>query len=219
MGHVWLRSWEHTVARLEVRGDGLIADALSRGRGVLVLAPHLGNWEVVGLHLATLGPTVALYQPLRLAALGPMVTQARQRTGAKLVPTNKAGLGALLRALHGGGIAGILPDQVPDQGAAGCNVPFMGVPCFTGALANGLLRKTGALAIMAYAERVRGGFILRYRVAQGAVSGEDLYLALAALNRDIEACLAQCPEQYQWEYKRFRTRPGPGGSREKQDSA
>jgi KDO2-lipid IV(A) lauroyltransferase len=32
-------------------------------------------------------------------------------------------------------------------------------------------------------------------------------VSLAALNRGVEACLRHCPEQYQWEYKRFRTRP------------
>jgi KDO2-lipid IV(A) lauroyltransferase len=42
--------------------------------------------------------------------------------------------------------------------------------------------------------------------------GEDLYsediqTSLAALNRGVEAIVALAPEQYQWEYKRFRDRP------------
>ena len=139
------------------------------------------------------------------------MVRARQRTGASLVPANVAGVGALLQALRAGGIAGILPDQVPPVGAAGLNAPFMGVPCFTGSLANGLLRRTGAMAVTAYARRVRNGFQLRYRAVHEDLASEDLPRALAALNREVEICLDECPEQYQWEYKRFRTRPARAG--------
>jgi KDO2-lipid IV(A) lauroyltransferase len=207
MGHVWAGSWNRLLPRLEVRGDDLVRQTLASGRGVLVLAPHLGNWEVLGLHLATFGPAVSLYQPPRIPALHAMVLEARQRTGASLVPTDRTGVGALLRTLRAGGIGGILPDQVPPDGAAGLNVPFMGVPCFTSTLASRLLRRSGALAITAFAQRVQGGFILRYSAARPEVYGEDLRQAAAAVNREVEDCLRHCPEQYQWEYKRFRTRP------------
>ncbi len=33
--------------------------------------------------------------------------------------------------------------------------------------------------------------------------------AAAALNQGVELCVRRCPEQYQWSYKRFKTRP-PG---------
>jgi KDO2-lipid IV(A) lauroyltransferase len=211
MGHVWLRPWDGLRAHLEIRGEDRVRSALRDGRGVLVLVPHLGNWEVVGLHLASLGPTVSLYRPPRLAAMNTVMLRARQRTGAALVPADRAGVGALLRSLRAGGIAGILPDQVPPDGAAGCNAPFMGVPCFTGALANRLLRRSGALAVTAHARRVEGGFILHYREANEEIAAEELPRALAALNREVESCLRDCPEQYQWEYKRFRTRGARSG--------
>ncbi len=53
----------------------------------------------------------------------------------------------------------------------------------------------------------QAGFILRYSPARTEVYGEDLRQAAAAVNREVEDCLRHCPEQYQWEYKRFRTRP------------
>ena len=212
MGRVWLRPWSMLVPRINVCGDELIADALSQGRGVLVLVPHFGNWEVVGLHLAQLGPVVSLYQPPALQGLGELISHARQSTGAKLVPTDRAGIGELLRALRAGQIAGLLPDQVPADPTAGENAPFMGVPCFTGTLATRLLQRTGALAVTGCAERVAGGFVLRYRAADRAIYSEEMPRALAALNGEVERCLQCCPEQYQWEYKRFRVRPrrGPG---------
>lgn len=83
----------------------------------------------------------------------------------------------------------------------------MGVPCFTGTLAINMIRRTGALALFGFAERVPGGFIMRYELAEEAIYDGDDAVSLAALNRGVESCVRQCVEQYQWEYKRFRVRP------------
>lgn len=208
MGHVWLRSWDYVVGLIrEVQGDELIRDAQKSARGVMVLVPHLGNWEVVGLHLPTLGSTVSLYEPLGLPGLAPMIAAARQRSGAALVPTDSRGVAHLLKSVREGHISGILPDQVPPGVHSGQNVPFMGVPCFTGTLASKMIRRTGALAVFGFAERIDGGFRLRYLPADEAIYDEDTAVSLTALNRGVETCLRYCVEQYQWEYKRFRVRP------------
>jgi KDO2-lipid IV(A) lauroyltransferase len=211
MGHVWLRSPEH-ISRMimEVSGERPVLDALQSGRGVIVLAPHLGNWEIIGLHLPSMGSTVSLYEPPHLEALGPMMEAARQCTGATLVPTDSRGIARLVKSVRGGNISGILPDQVPSDINSGQNVPFMGTPCFTGTLASKLIQRTGALAVFGVAERVRGGFSVRYDPVEEAVYSEDMSISLAALNRGIEACVRRCAEQYQWEYKRFRVRPRAG---------
>jgi KDO2-lipid IV(A) lauroyltransferase len=213
MGHIWMRSWSHVQGLIHaVEGEELVSEAQQSGRGVIVLAPHLGNWEVVGLHLATLGNVVSLYEPPKLKQLGPVIEAARQRSGATVVPTSARGLARLLKSVKGGQISGILPDQAPGDEQSGENVPFMGVPCFTGTLASNMIRRTGALAVFGFARRVPGGFVLRYQLAEESIYDEDTFVSLAALNRGVEDCVLQCVEQYQWEYKRFRVRPrvGPG---------
>lgn len=213
MGHVWLRGWpwlrRHILA---VEGEELVRDAQAAGRGVIVLAPHLGNWEVTGLHLATLGPTVSLYEPPHLNALDTMIRHARQRSGATLVPTDSRGLARLLKSVRGGHISGILPDQCPRDVGSGMNSHFMGVRCFTGTLASNMIRRTGALALFGYGRRVPGGWVVCYRPADRDIYSDDTATSLAALNRGVEDCLRDCPAQYQWEYKRFKIRPkeGPG---------
>jgi len=213
MGHVWLRPWE-SVLRLvkSVEGADLITSAQAAGRGVIVLAPHIGNWEVIGLHLGSLGKVVSLYEPPKLQALGPMIEQARQRSGAELVPTDSRGLVRLLKSVKGGNISGILPDQAPGDVNSGENVEFMGIPCFTPTLASNMIRRTGALAVFGMAERVPGGFALRYFLAEDDIYDDDTLTSLRAMNRGVERCVNYCAEQYQWEYKRFRVRPrqGPG---------
>jgi KDO2-lipid IV(A) lauroyltransferase len=213
IGHVWLRPRAYVLGLCkEVRGAELLKQAQAEGRGVIVLGPHLGNWEVLGLHLPSVGPTVILFAPPQLEALGPMMRQSRERTGATVVPTDSRGLVQLLRSVKRGHIAGILPDQAPPEVGSGQNSPFMGRDAFTPTLASKMLRRTGALAVFGFARRVPGGFILYYFPAEEAIYDEDTAVSLAAMNRGVEACVRMCPEQYQWEYKRFRTRPnrGPG---------
>jgi len=211
MGHIWMKPWPY-VSGLIVAETGveLIRDAQSSGRGVILLAPHLGNWEVVGLHAATLGSMVSLYQPPKIEGLGPIIEKARQASGATLVPTDSRGLAKLVRSVRGGGISGILPDQAPGDINSGENSPFMGISCFTATLASNMIRRTGALAVFAVAERVPGGFAIRYELAEEEIYSDDTSTSLAALNRGVERGVRRCVEQYQWEYKRFRRRPRDG---------
>jgi KDO2-lipid IV(A) lauroyltransferase len=74
-------------------------------------------------------------------------------------------------------------------------------------LASKLLARSGATAFFGFAERVPGGYRLHYLPADQAIYSDDIQVSLRALNDGVEQCLRICPEQYQWEYKRFRVRP------------
>ena len=114
------------------------------------------------------------------------------------------------RALRAGDIAGILPDQVPDE-AGGAYAPFYGIPALTMTLLVRLQQKTGATVVLAFARRCDSeagpGFEVVFREPDAAIYAEDMSEALAAMNRAIETLIALAPEQYQWEYKRFRRQP------------
>lgn len=211
MGFIWNRPWDQVRAHiLEIVGEEAVREALVEGQGVMMLGPHLGNWEIVGLHIAELGESVALYEPPHMQQLDNMVRAARQRSGSILVPTDARGLARLVKSLKKGGIAGILPDQVPPVEESGENSLFMGVPTFTMTLASKLLSKSGARAFFGFAERIPGGFRLHYLPADEGIYSGDMQLSLKALNDGVEKCVRMAPAQYQWEYKRFRVRPrGP----------
>ena len=48
------------------------------------------------------------------------------------------------------------------------------------------------------------GFELVFRPADPDIYSDDLETSVAAMNRSIEHCVRDRPEQYQWEYKRFK---------------
>lgn len=195
-----------------IEGEELARAALAKGKGLLIIAPHLGNWEILGLHLASLGEVVNLYQPPKLAALEEVIRRGREKSGAQLVPTNAKGVAALLKNLKNNGISGILPDQNPNDDSGGVFAPFFGEPAFTMTLIHKLIQRTGCTAVFAFAKRVGGGFELIYRAAPETIYDADQDQATAALNEGVAALVMEAPEQYQWEYKRFK-KVAPGGVR------
>jgi len=208
VAYVWLRPVEAVLSL--VRGVSG-ADLLHRndGRGVIVLSPHLGSWELAGLYLSTRGPTTILYKPQ--PELDWLIRAVRGRGGAQVVPTDAGGIRCLMAGLRRGEYAGILPDQEPKSHRGSVFAPFFGVPAFTMLLVNRLARKTGARVIFLFAERLPSaqGFQLHCLPAPEGIDAQDEVAGATALNQGIEAAVAICPEQYLWAYKRFRKRP-PG---------
>ncbi len=205
---VWARNGEWIRQHiLAYEANELAQSYLDEGKGLLVLAPHIGNWEVLGFHLASLGPNTNLYQPPKLSALDPIVRQSRQRFGATLAAADRKGLAQVLKTLKEGGISGVLPDQTPRETNAGQFVPFFGEPAFTMTLVQKLIQKTGCKVVFAFARRVPKGFEIVFQAPPEAIYSDDKIAALTALNQGVEACVLDVPAQYQWEYKRFKKRP------------
>lgn len=207
-GAVWLWPVEKLKALIHVTRLEVLQKAHAKGKGVLIIAPHLGNWEVLGLYLSTsgLGESINLYQTPREPALDKLIYAARRRYGARLAATDNKGVAVMLKALRNGAIAGILPDQVP-VASGGEFAPFFGRPALTMTLLSRLLAKTGCPAVLAYARREPSGFNIEFREVESDLYAEDLTLSLKALNAIIERAVREVPEQYHWEYKRFRKQP------------
>jgi len=208
-GGLWLWSPEYILAKIqEVSGASLLEEAVARGKGVILAAPHLGAWEVAGLYCSRYGPMTFLYRPPRIQKLDNLIREARGRAGATLVRTDAGGVRTLYKALGRGELVGILPDQDPDR-ASGVFAPFFGVQANTMTLLSRLAAKTGATVLMVYAERLpKGkGYHLHFQKMDAAlVEGDDVQKA-TCLNQAVEQCVLQQPAQYQWAYKRFKTRP------------
>ncbi len=201
----------------EVEGLELLQRSQAGGKGSVVLAPHLGNWEVFGVYLNTCGcgQSSQLYQAPRSKALHELIYSARSRVGAKLVATDTRGVAMLLKALKSGEIVGILPDQVPPE-SGGDFAPFFGKQVLTMSLVSRLIQKTGASAVIGCAVRVRfgnkAGWKIIFREPDNNIYAGHITESLVGLNASIENVVNEFPEQYQWEYKRFKRLP-PGEKR------
>jgi len=210
-----LRFWTRTPARnlaevVEVIGLERLTAAQARGRGVLLVAPHYGNWELLAQWLAAQGRFSLLYTAAASPALDRFLRLARERHGVRAVPADAHGMKPLLRALQQGGTVGITPDQVPDAGAALWS-PFFGVPALPMTLLHRLAQRhpEARLVIAAAVRTAEGRFRVRIEPLPPAVTSGPVQSGVDALNLAVEAFARREPAQYQWTYKRFKgQRPG-----------
>jgi len=209
----WTRpASDNLVLVREVEGGALFDAALRSARGVIVAAPHLGNWELLNQWLAQHTPLAIVYRPPRLAWMEGLLRQARSHGNITQVRAEAAGVRQLLRMLKDGGCVGILPDQQPKRGE-GEFAPFFGIEALTMTLLSRLAHKTDAIVLFAWAERLphSAGFRVRVREAPDGIAVSDARQGVAALNAGVEACVHEAPSQYQWSYKRFTIRPPETG--------
>lgn len=209
MGIAWSRPIEETLSLVvETSGYEEFRRAVESKEGVILIAPHLSNWEIFGFFACEGLSSNFMYQPPRVAGLDRLLREVRARNGVNLLPTNRKGVAGLLAALNRGELAGVLPDQVPND-ESGLFAPFYGKPAFTMTLVSKLAQRTGAKVYCGYAERLAHGrgFKAVFLPADDTIYSKDLEESVAGLNRTVEASVNRALTQYQWEYKRFRRQP------------
>ncbi len=146
---LWLRPESTPLSGfVRIEGGEFVEAAHAQGRGLLLLTPHLGCFEICAQayaeHFAAqYGPITVLYRPARQLWLREVIEGSRARPGLATAPASLAGVRQLLRALRKGETLGLLPDQVPPDGM-GVWVPFFGQRAYTMTLAARLVQQTGA---------------------------------------------------------------------------
>jgi KDO2-lipid IV(A) lauroyltransferase len=208
------------VRQLDARRDELIEwpeedrarmdSALARGKGVVFVTGHVGNWEILARHVALSGYPCAV---IGREASDPRTTQLieRFRSDGKLRVIWRGHRGAakdMLRTLRGNGVLGLLIDQ--DTRVQSVWVPFFGHAAKTPRAAADLALRTKAVPILGFAIRVGEG---RFRLSMREVplppgDGEEAVLALTAeLTRGIEEQIRAHPEQWVWMHERWKSPP------------
>ncbi|MEF9978417.1 MAG: lauroyl acyltransferase [Thermomonas sp.] len=216
-----LRLWTRPAARnladiAEVHGEDLFDAALADPRGLIVAAPHMGNWELLNQWLAMKTPLAILYRAPESAIGEAFLRRVRANAGGDVeqVRAEAAGVRTLLKRLQKGGVVGILPDQQPKAGE-GEFAPFFGKPALTMTLLGRLATRSDARVLFAWCERLPGTspprFALHVEAAPDAIADADPQHAVAALNSGIEAIARRDFGQYQWTYKRYTLRPPGSG--------
>ncbi len=212
---VWRRPLGEVVASVrQCHGWEQVEAARAQGKGVILLTPHLGCFEVISLYIAARLPMTSMYRPPRWKSLNRLMHEGRARGQTRLAAADLGGVRQLLKALKRGENIGVLPDQVPGNGE-GVWAPFFGRPAYTMTLIGRLVEASGAPVIMCRCERLPKG------------EGFDLYFSPMSfdtatsvpeqVNMELERAIRACPEQYLWGYNRYKAPRGvllPDASKE-----
>ena len=209
MGKSWMLPIDKTYSLVtEVEGLREFRKAVNDKKGVILLAPHLSNWEVFGMYVCQNIASTFMYQPPKLPALDRLLQRTRSRGGINLASADRKGVSLVLKALQRGEMVGILPDQVPnDEG--GEFVDFFGKQALTMTLVSKLLKRSHARVFCGFVVRLpkSEGFKLTIQEADQSIYDKDLITSVGGLNKSVEDCVLMAVDQYQWEYKRFRRQP------------
>jgi Kdo2-lipid IVA lauroyltransferase/acyltransferase len=196
--------------KLQWDGGERIAAALAEKRGLVMLTPHMGCFEICAQAIAERfttpeAPITVLYRPARQASLRDVMAGSRERPGLATAPASLAGVRQMIRALRKGEVIGLLPDQVPPDGL-GVWAPFFGRPAYTMTLAARLVQQTGAALLLIWGERLPGGqgFVVHVLPAPAIPADASNEAAAALVNEAMEGLIRCAPGQYLWGYHRYK---------------
>ncbi|HSJ15163.1 MAG TPA: lysophospholipid acyltransferase family protein [Longimicrobiales bacterium] len=179
------------------------------GRGMVVVAGHLGNWELGAAMAAARGiPMDAIAVRQKNPFFDRYIVRTRRRLGVEIIYRHRASRQAL-RALRAGHAVAFAADQ--NAGRSGLFVPFFGRPASTFRGAALMAVRTGAPLLLAVPLRQPDGSY-RMRLEDVAVDREGelddvVYRLTAAFTAQLEAAVRAEPGQYLWQHRRWRTRP------------
>jgi KDO2-lipid IV(A) lauroyltransferase len=190
---------------IEVTGLDNLDRALDRGKGVILLSGHVGNWELMAAYLSRAGyPLNVLATRLKDSRLDELIAGLRRNVGIAVLERS-GGLKAALRCLNRGEILGILIDQ--DTSVESVLVDFLGRPTKTAVGPVKLASRTGA-AIVPLAMLMTDNGHYRIEVKEPlVVSGQE-----ASLVNDVERCskavetfIRAEPSQWVWMHRRWKS--------------
>lgn len=202
-------SREALIDRTRTINEEEVRAAVARGRGVVVVAGHLGNWEIGAAMMAARGYPVHV---IAKRASNPLfyraVLSARERLGVRVIDFQRA-RGQALQALRAGQIVGFAADQ--HAGRSGLWVPFFGRPASTYRGPALMALRTGAPVFLSIPLRMADGtYELTLEPVPVERTGDmdmDVLRLTETYAKRLEAAVRANPEQYVWQHRRWRTPP------------
>ncbi|MDP3042617.1 MAG: ELM1/GtrOC1 family putative glycosyltransferase [Candidatus Omnitrophota bacterium] len=191
---------------IHIENKDCIQEAFNRGKGVIFLIVHEGNWELSNIICANLGfPFILFVRDQGFPRLNALLNTYRLKQGAKIIHKD-TGIRQLVEVLKSNQSIGMTTDQ---GGKNGQLVNFFGKEASMSTGAVRLALKYDCAIIPVFYTRVKGPYtkvILDqvFTVTRSADSQNDLRLNLQRLISIYEKYIRQYPHEYLWTYKIYK---------------
>jgi Kdo2-lipid IVA lauroyltransferase/acyltransferase len=200
----------HLSKHFKIDGYHHIKKAYEKGKGVLVLTAHFGNWELLSVVGAMIKfPISIVVRPLDFKPLDHFIFNLRTRFGGKIIPKERS-IHTIIRSLHRGEIVVLLMDQNVDW-YEGVFVDFMGHRACTSKGLALLALKTEVPVVPVFMVREKSGLRAEFGPEIVTVkTGDrqrDIENNTQEYNRVIESFIRRYPDQWFWVHQRWKTKP------------
>lgn len=183
------------------------AQLLNDGKGALIFAAHLGNWELPALAAPTYGLNSAvLFRRPNIVAVDRAVQDIRSVNMGTLVATTLDAPMRLAKALQDGVHVGMLVDQ---HFGRGVDVNFFGRNTKTNPLLARLARQVecpihGVRIVRLPNQRFRAELTEEVQPVRDVTGAIDVQGTMQAITSIIEGWIREHPEQWLWLHRRWR---------------
>ncbi len=192
---------------ISAEGKEILDGLKSSGRGCIILAGHVGNWELLAAWLAQSGyPLTAVVRNPDDPELAALIEDYRHRSGVGTFEKHFI-MKEAVRFAKKGGFLGLLPDQA--WNASGIRGPFFGRTCFTAAGPAAMANLAGVPVVPVVSYRIEP---FRHRVVISPpldllTQGDRMDILrenTLRMNQAIEKMIRVCPEQWLWFHRRWK---------------
>lgn len=191
---------------LTVHGMAYANEALEKKCGIIVVSPHFACLDLAGRLLAQQIPLTVMYRPHKIAVINRLILHYRAKYYKGMIP--REDIRRMLRALKQNQIIWYAADG--DHGAKNSVfVPFFGVTAATLTATSRLSKLSQATVLPCeFYRRPHGlGYDFYFLPPLKNFPSDNLEQDTLHVNQSLEASIRKHPDQYIWQYKRFKTRP------------
>ncbi|MDQ3673763.1 MAG: lysophospholipid acyltransferase family protein [Gemmatimonadota bacterium] len=193
-----------------VEGWDLLEDVMARGKGLILVTGHMGNWELGGAYIASRGvPLDAIGRGMANPLFDEWLNRGREEMGITVVHDSEA-VRRTPRSLRAGRAVGFVADQGV-LGLASTYVPFFGRPAKTprGAAVFALRFDVPVLFVVTI-RKPNGRYRLVFERVEIIPTGDkdrDVDAIVARYTQILEKWVRVAPEQYFWQHRRWKRQP------------
>lgn len=206
----WGMSPQYSLDLLKnIHGESVLTEALANKKGVIVVVPHFGCWELLNAWLNVYTQPMIMYKPYKTKGVNHYILEARQKFNATLVPTDETGIRSIFKHLKQGGLTVILPDHLPKP-SGGIYSYFFQQHTLSATLVSKMAAKTqcNVIGLSCIRNTDATGFNVYCTKLFQEILSKDLQQSVDCLNLAMQDMINQAPEQYIWSYRRFRNCAG-----------
>lgn len=206
---LWI--WRHpksSINKATIENLDQVIELSKNRKGLIVLASHLGGFEIVPRIFAEHTRATVMYRPARKKWVNELMLKSRKHSEIEFVEANIGGVRQIKRALVKGEVVGLLADQVPSIGD-GVWAKFFNQYAYTTSFPIKLARQANVAILFVGAERLGlgKGWLIKSRLMTEAFP-DCLVDACTEMNHSFEEMILSKPNQYMWSYNRYKRPAG-----------